>query len=278
MAPLVLAGRDVVAAPAVAAPAVEGPAVATELDIVELRGGGMVRGKIVEVLPGVGLVIVAAADGRTLRFEWDEVLAWVHDGKTSEVFAGIVAQVDEVLPEPDGPRVHIEPTRRAPVELLEVIGETREQGRRGQVIGIRYRSVCFAPCDLRVHTDPPRNYFIGGAGVTQSRSFTLGDVGGDLQVQVKPGRRWMRHGGLAALGFGVVGLGVGGALIGVANIVSIPPQPDNNVKGVPPNYTPATAVLISSAALVIAGVTMFVLGKTRVGLKLRGATRRPRER
>jgi hypothetical protein len=242
-------------------------------DVVDLAGGGMVRGTIVEVLPGDSLAIVSAADGRTLRFPWAAVVGFTREDQHADIIGGVPAFVRPSPIEPDGPHLHVESTRATHVELLEITTESFADDPRVGVPGVRYSSRCVAPCDQVIGGDEPRTFVLAGRDITPSQQFTLSGRGGELVARVKPGLRVVRNGGIVALAVGVAGLATGGFLVGWTIETRLDANHAEGLPAVPANYTPATAVLVSSAVLVAGGLVMYLLGRTRVSWSQRRRAR-----
>ncbi|WAS95780.1 hypothetical protein [Nannocystis punicea] len=252
---------------AAAAPA-EQPA-----DRVQLRNGGMVQGSILEVLPNDSLTIVSAATGDRKTFSWSEIAAYEQGGQRVEL--GAVASPapvarEEPAPQVYGPRLHIETTKPANVQLYEITGEMIAHGANVTVHGISYRSVCSAPCGSVIDTSRGSSFFFGGDGLTTSNRFNLADARGDVTATVKPGRRGLRIGGIVTMSVGISLMAVGGAMILIANnnakrdaIFDDKPRED-------PKYGAPVGVIVAGAAALAGGIAMLVLGKTRFKLKTGG--------
>ena len=252
-------------------------------DMVNLKNGGIIRGKILELIPDESVTIESAATGERRTYPWSDV-AGVERGSQADAPPQAEAPPPE-RPRARGSRIHIETTRDAPVQLFEVTGETIATGYvsgGGTVAmrGITYRSVCRAPCDQPVDGSNGQPFFFGGDGVTGSRRFTLTYYSGDVLATVKPGRPGLRVGGLLAMSFGLVGIATGAVLFPIARSR---PSPEYSPDGLPipgseppPNYTPAIALLISGIALFGGGIAMYLLGRTRFKLEPRGLGRRIR--
>lgn len=252
-------------------------------DTVNLKNGGMIRGQLVEVVPDVSVTIVSAASGERKTFPWAEV-AGIE--RASDTPAAPVSEPEPapapVQERPAGPRLHIEPTRPARVDLFEITAEVVASGYNTTVRGIAYRPVCTSPCDDIIDGTRGQSFFFGGDGVTTSQRFTLSGYSGDVVASVKPGRRGLRVGGLIAASFGAAGVITGGTLFAVANIGNTRTTVDEMgglvTTTTKPNYTPATAILVTGAALLVGGIVMYVLGRTTFKLSQRGIGKRLRLR
>ncbi len=195
-----------------------------------------------------------------------------------------VAAVVYVPPEnieasPGAPRLHIELTRPADLKLYAVTGEiTMNNFRTGPSTGMTYSPVCAAPCDRVIDGRRGQSFFFNGDGVLKSKKFTLAEHSGDLVARVKPGRPARRVGGIIGLALGGAGLGTAAFLYWSAKRNA---DWDNDRRGdtaprVDPNYTPATALLISGAIVAAGGLVMLLLSGTRVSRSTRTATARRR--
>ncbi len=254
-------------------------------DVVNLKNGGMVRGQIVEVMPGDTLTVVSTADGARKRFGWAELASYERDGVKIDVLIGAaVTAVPYASPEniPTGtgaPRLHIELTRPADLKLYEVTSEiTVINYRTGFSSGTTSRPVCAAPCDRVIDGRSGQSFFFNGDGVLKSKKFTLAEHSGDLVARVKPGRPARRVGGIIGLALGGAGLGTAAFLYWSAKRNA---DWDNDLRGdtaprVDPNYTPATALLISGAIVAAGGLVMLLLSGTRVSWSTRTAAARRR--
>lgn len=213
-------------------------------DVVLLVNGGLVRGTLLEVEPGVAVVIVAALDGTTRRFGWGEVLS-VERGVTRSVRDGS-DEGDESEASASRPRVHVAVADASAVELQEVVDD-------GILDALVPR--CAAPCDRPIRVDRGRRFVITGEGVTTSRPFGL-DVGTRAVVaEVRPGRSRVQLRGLVAIGVAAGLAGSGATLLGVRHAAGF----DEGVA-----VGSGTAMLVGGVALLAGGVAMVIRGRTQV--------------
>ncbi len=161
-----------------------------------------------------------------------------------------------------GPRVHIVPSRPAAVQLFELTLERTPGGQYSPYRGA-YRSLCTAPCGEVVAARPGRLLFFGGAGITPSRLLELPETPGDLSVRVRPGRRAVRSVGIALISVGAIGVVAGGLLRRVESSIT-----HGEIR-----HGDSTAILVTSASLLVGGVVMYVLGRTGFKFSPRGLGR-----
>jgi hypothetical protein len=178
---------------------------ASTADVVQLKNGGMVRGRILEVLPGDSVTVSTAATGETRRFAWAELTSIEQGGTRTEV--SVVSAHEAVHAKPGAPRLHIELTRPVDLKLFEVAGEVHSFI-MGPFSADAIRPVCVAPCDLVVDGSRGQSFFFDGKRVTKSKEFSLSEHSGDVVARVRPGRPGLLGGGIAVMSLGVAGLSV----------------------------------------------------------------------
>jgi len=239
-------------------------------ELVELRNGGRLRGDIVELLPGETLTIVSEATGSTKTIGWAEVAryteegAWIDVGEEPAVAGTSEAQERGGAPEADGPRVHIDVKGAKPMALYQITSESVATGSVGGssvvVHGMTYDKVCAAPCDKRVDLELGDRFFVAGKRISGSKAFSVAPDQGDLTVSVKPGRRGVLFGGWLAASFGFSALLAGAVWYPIAKL--------DLAESGDPNLKPAIGMLVGGGVALVGGVTMIVLGRTK--LKFRG--------
>ncbi len=137
------------------------------IDTVYLRNGGMIRGRIQEILPG-SHVAITLVTGETRKVPWSEIGKVVVTSTPAAPTGGAVVATPAAAPTPIpmvGPLVKVHVTSKKPVALLR-----RPSGSSGWV------HACMSPCD----TDLPINdtYKVGGSGITSSSEFRLQEQAG----------------------------------------------------------------------------------------------------
>lgn len=257
-------GASVVAPPGSApsnAPTTVAPALGP--DEVLLRDGGFVRGTIVELVPDTRVVILVDGSGERRELAWDQIAEVERDKHAAAPVEARPALAPTQPPRggPGQPHVHLELTRPRPVTLFEVDSEIVASGYNASMYGVKFRSVCAAPCDTIVDGSRGQEFFLGtgeGAVWTASRKFTLVDREGPLHIRVRPGSRALRIAGAIVLGIGI-GAAIGGAVLAVPKSTR----------------TPGLALLAIGGGGLVAGIPMMIFGRTRYELADRDRTRDP---
>ncbi len=167
-------------------------------DTVYLKGGGMIRGHLVEVIPNDHATI-ALPTGQTAIVEWSRI------DRIEQQQAPPNVVVQSGTPAPSAPRgsvwVHIETDREIVLE-----GSPPEGG---------WAVVCNAPCDRELPLD--YSYRITGPGIRRSKVFQIGAQAGQrVVISVNPGSTGAFVGGivLASIGIPVILVGLIVVLVG----------------------------------------------------------------
>ncbi|HEY0133660.1 MAG TPA: hypothetical protein VGB85_06255 [Nannocystis sp.] len=222
----------------------------TSLDEVILKNGTLVRGTIVEYIPGTSVTISSAADGKLLRFPADEVAA--------TTLASRVPEPPELFGQDDAPLLHVEVSGSAQVQLHELLEPEDirwtglEWGR--QVERVRYRIRCRAPCELAIDARHGRRFFFASDEVPRSRTFSLAGMGPDVRAHVRPGSSQRMIGGMIAAPIGVAGVVLGTIFAATSD------ADDSRMT------TPGSAIAGLGAMLIATGIVLLVTGRTRVRL------------
>lgn len=225
-------------------------------DTVLLHGGGMIRGTVAEVFPGKHVVILSVAGARH-TIPWDQVLDVRYGGEVRSMPAAPTVGLGR-------PRLHIELTRPATVRLYEMTGTIivpsgsawTTNGSPGVSAA---RPVCMAPCDEVIDGSKGQSFFFGGDRMMPSRKFTLREHDGEMTAVVRPGRTGLFVGGLMATSISLAPL-----LAGVV-FVAVPRSTSSSSSSSTLRPT-GGALLGIGAGLLVSGVIMLALGRTRVEL------------
>lgn len=183
------------------------PPAQTGPDVVYLKDGGMIRGTIVEVVPG-NHASVQLADGRVATIRWDMV---------DHIDRGTGAKPP--LPTTPLPAAGTPPPAVAMVNVhIDADGDVilEQQVTGGRWAGGEWRDVCQAPCDMSLPTNTM--YRVGGPGVRSSRPFSIEGRDGKAVLEVHAASSGAFVGGIVLVSLGPLAIIVGSlvALVGAA--------------------------------------------------------------
>ena len=200
--PVAAAPTAVVAVPVASAPT-------GRADAVYLRSGGMVRGRVHEIIPGHHVTATLEVTGETRVIPWAEIDRVVLGDATAlppPPGASILASSAASAPPMAGPRAHVHISTPKTVQLFR-----RPAGTTG------WTNACASPCDIDLPLGD--DYRVTGSGVAQSKEFHLqGAPGERLEIVVDPtSASGLVAGGLLA-GTGAFAMYVGflTTLVGIA--------------------------------------------------------------
>ena len=166
-------------------------------DTVYLKGGGMIRGHLVEVIPNDHATI-ALPTGQTAIVEWSRI----DRIEQQQAPPNVVVQNAPAPATPKGSAwVHIETDREIVLE-----GSPPEGG---------WAVVCNAPCDRDLPLD--YSYRVTGPGIRRSKVFQIGAQAGQrVVISINPGSTGGFVGGivLASIGIPVIFVGLIVVLVG----------------------------------------------------------------
>lgn len=149
-------------------------------DVIYLKNGGMLRGTIIDAIPGAQARIQLAT-GEIATVPWPDISRIEHGE----------APKPSPAPAPQAPGWHVQPTApRPPGEMVWVHIEGSDEARLQQDTTGNgdWRQVCSAPCDIQLPND--KDYRITGGGMKASRVFNLAGHRGDHEtVTVSPGSK-----------------------------------------------------------------------------------------
>lgn len=172
-------------------------------DIIYTKGGGMMRGTLIEVAAGAQATIQLAT-GEIVTVPWAEILR-IEQGAPAP--PPTPTPTPTAAPSPPDTMVLVHIDSPSPVEMQVTHGQKND-----------WQTVCASPCDQEFPSHG--TYRIAGAGVRPSSSFTLSAMHGRASLAVSPSSSGWFVGGivLTAVGGAVTLIG---AFIGlIAEITS----------------------------------------------------------
>lgn len=265
----VVGGAPAQAAPTTAAP-VSASSVDAPEDTVRMTDGGMLRGRLREVVPGSHVVLQIGDDER--RIPWADVGA-VEEGRRTAATDERPSARDPMTPAastPAGPTVHIEVTRGdRPVALAKTTAEAMGFGIGFVYAAEAYETLCVSPCDRAISAHDGKLHLVGDR-IPRSRAFYLESDVTHVDIEVRPGRRGAMIAGVTLTPIGAVLASVGGMLFGF-NAIDRNDAADLDEPFVANNPT-RNAAIISTAlgtAMFGAGVALLVASVTRFKLRKR---------
>jgi hypothetical protein len=206
-------------------------------DTVLLKNGGMIRGTLIEVLPG-DHVTIALPDGSMARIAWPDV----ERIESRPIEPPPVAPSLPAAPPPlapatmpmSGPTVWVHVATPRPV-ILDRQDPATEQ----------WVIACESPCDVALPLN--NHYRIAGSGIHASSTFDLeGKPGERVTITVHPGSRAALIGGGVAAGLGAFGFTPGIYLTVIGAAISEEPT--------------GKAILTAGLITLAASVTLGIVG------------------
>jgi hypothetical protein len=168
-------------------------------DTVVLKDGGMLKGTLIEILPG-DHATMTLANGQSAKIRWDVIDHIIRNGmplNTSQTPTAQTTQVAQPAPTEKGNvTVHID---GGDVDLEM---DTRDGTPAGKKVSGVWATMCSAPCDQEM---PLGNaYRLAGSGVRASKSFTLvGRPGDHITITADPSSKGAFAGGIVLISVGV---------------------------------------------------------------------------
>lgn len=214
-------------------------------DVVELRNGGLVRGTIVENIPG-SHVTIQLITGEVRRFPMAEVL---RVGRGEERSGDPVTAAVVVVPRPTEPTVRLRVVATAPETALHrLTGMTTMSVFTGRGFGAafvdQFEMVCVAPCERDI---PAGSYTFGvsqGNGMARRADHSIFHLDQDTTLELDYENRDVHR----ALGWVVLALASAGYLVGI----TVPLVTEGT------RYV-GEILAIGSIAYVVASIPAFVL-------------------
>ncbi len=252
-------------------------------DEVSLKDGGSIRGTVVSSEPGVSVKIIELGETAARTIPWAQV-SGVERGRyapNAEMTVPLAPPPPPSAPPP--PPSEPEPRVRMPVRLhisspVQATVVAREEYARIGWTSIGFeREVCASPCDQIFDGSTGHTYSLTGDFPT-SPSFSLTGRRGTVDVDLSPGSRGLRAGGivLIALGGAAVLIGAGFATVGAmqSSTSTVSYNADGTTTRTPNSGASAETVgfvvLGGGVAAIIGGVVALVSSKSTIDVHGRG--------
>jgi hypothetical protein len=218
------------------------------MDTVELRSGGVVKGTIVELLPGDHVTIQLASGMKT--FQWGEVSRVERAGSQPQVQGPVYTQPpgtqptpqNEPLVQPGEPSTRVFIDSTSPVSLFHM-------DNKGDV-----KTVCIAPCgEVLPFTGL---YWVSGKDINASDKFQLPPGKAETKLHVSGGSKGVVTAGvvLAVVGGNIFLIG-GLILLGVAAVAATPGTRTGDLGGA---WAVSGTITGVGLAMGIAGIVMWL--------------------
>jgi hypothetical protein len=206
-------------------------------DAVYLKGGGVIRGTLLEMLPNDHATILLPT-GQSARVEWNRI------DHIERQFAQAPAPALGLVPPSSGSvLVHLDADDGV---VLEHIAPGSG----------RWRPACTAPCDAELPLAD--QYRIGGDSIRRSRPFVLvGNPGQHVLISVSPASKGAFTGGIALSSVGAAAFGLGLVVLLIGAIGTCTEEDDF---GVCDATTPNNGLETTGVVITLAGVGMMIGG------------------
>jgi hypothetical protein len=220
-------------------------------DEVDLNGGGLVRGTVVLLAPGVVVAILVQGSNELLRVPWAEVKR-VNRRKNLPPPA-VNSPAHPAGPTLGAPRIRIQALSPG-VTLYEVSSEIAVAGTTGSVSAVLLRPVCRAPCNQVVDGRRGQSFFFGGDGTSMSSTFHLAERSGDITVDVSPGSASMQRWGVLLTSLGIPSFVTGAILVPIGAMAT-----SEDAHGIR-RASPSAGLMVAGGIFAAAGVGLIVGG------------------
>jgi hypothetical protein len=216
-------------------------------DVVTLKGGGMIRGTLLEEIPN-DHATVQLVTGQTAMIPWERI---EHIDRASASGSGGVSRAPRA--NASTAWVHIESDR--PVRL--------EREGEGHARGSEWETICASPCDAEVPLGS--DVRIGGEGIRTSRPFHLNAAPGErVELVVNAGTRGGFVGGIILTSVGPIVSLIGAVVLVAASeqnqldslVVDGVAQQNTTTTNTTGAKTVGVVLVIGGIALTIGGILM----------------------
>jgi hypothetical protein len=213
---------------------------AQSMDTVELRSGGVVRGTIVELLPGDHVTIQLPSGIRT--FQWGEISRVERAGSQPQIQQQQQQPQQEPLIQPGEPTTRVYIDSSSPVSLFRM-------DNKGDI-----KTVCIAPCGEVLPFSGL--YWVSGKDINTSEKFQLPPGKAETKLHVSGGSKGAVTAGvvLAVIGGNVI-LWIGLPALLVTGALAASPTGSQNLGGA---WAATAAINGVGLALGIVGLVMWI--------------------
>jgi hypothetical protein len=168
-------------------------------DTVVLKDGGMLKGTLIEILPG-DHATMTLANGQNAKIRWDVIDHIVRNGVPLNPAQTPTTQTTQVAQPPPADQgnvfIHID---GGDVDLEM---ETQNGAPTGKRVTGAWATMCSSPCDQEVPLGG--SYRLAGSGVRASRAFKLiGRAGDHVTITADPSSKGAFAGGIVLISVGV---------------------------------------------------------------------------
>ncbi|MEO7112856.1 MAG: hypothetical protein ABI183_20605 [Polyangiaceae bacterium] len=223
-------------------------------DTVVLKDGGMLKGTLIEILPG-DHATMTLANGQNAKIRWDVIDHIVRNGvplNPSQQTAPQTTQVAQPAAQDQGNVfVHVDGGD------VDVEMQTMNGTPAGKKVTGTWATMCSSPCDQELPLAGA--YRLAGSGVRASRSFKLvGHPGDHVTISADPSSKGGFAGGIVLISVGVPVFVIGCFVELVVAIVNAGSKIDNDYTDTSGAQIVGLSMMGLGAAGVVTGIVLIV--------------------
>lgn len=220
-------------------------------DTVVLHDGGMLKGNLIEVLPGDHATL-QLANGQSARIRWDVIDHIIRNGvplNTAQAQQAPVAPPAATAAPAEVGMVWVHIEGGDGVDLESIITNAAPAGKR---VKNGWATMCTAPCDQQVPL--AGSYRLAGDGIRASRTFKLAGKAGDkVYIQADPASR----GGFVG---GIVLISIGAPVLVIGSLVELVVAAINGASHLDGTYTDTSGAQVVGLSMMGLGVAGIITG------------------
>jgi hypothetical protein len=224
----------------------------TGSDTVVLKDGGMLKGTLIEILPG-DHATMTLANGQNAKIRWDVIDHIIRNGVPLNSAQTPTTQTTQVAQPPPADQgkvfVHID---GGDVDLEM---ETRDGTPAGKKVNGIWATMCSAPCDQEMPLG--NGYRLAGSGVRASKSFMLvGHNGDHVTITADPSSKGAFAGGIVLISVGVPVFVIGCFVELVVGLVNLGSRADGTYDDTSGAQIVGLSMMGLGAAGVVTGIVL----------------------